>query len=164
MDRKYTEALTDIIQRTVSCMFPVEARLVEQRSEENREAPFEVSGIIGFAGPGRGSVVISFPFDVARRLTAWMLTEDDPDHCSHQDISDCVGELANIIGGNLLPALTEGAETNPEECGISLPSVVVGSHRVVWGSRDTPCELLLFETDAGCFAAEINFREALVES
>lgn len=164
MDARYVDALSDVVRRTVNFMFPVEARLVDRRSEYNREAPYEVSGIIGFAGPARGTVVISFPIDVARQLTAWMLTEEDPSICTDQDISDCVGELANIIGGNLLPVLVENDDENGDEPGISLPSVVVGDHRVVWGSKDTPCELIQFETEVGVFAAEINLREALVES
>ena len=157
MDTKYVSGLADVVKRTFEVMFPLEAELVECRSEHGREAPFEVSGIIGITGTTRGSLVISFPFKVARQLAAWMLNEEEPENCTNQDMTDCVGELANIIAGNFLPLLNEGGgKTNR----ISLPSVVVGSHEVVWSRKDSPCDLMRFRTDLGEFAAEVNFREA----
>lgn len=161
MASEYAEALTDVVERTVRLMFPIEARLIEQRDEYKREAPFEVSGIISILGPTQGTIVISFPLDVARKLTGWMLDEENSDSCSEQDVCDCVGELANIVAGNLQPHLADGEARDQK---ISIPSVVVGPHRVVWSSKDTPCELMLFDTAIGEFAAEINCREVLVES
>jgi chemotaxis protein CheX len=157
----HAEALARVVESAARVLFSIEPRLVEQRCEVRREAPFEVSGIIGITGPARGSIVMSFPRQLARRLTARMVGSSDPDACSEQDVSDCIGEFANIVAGNLLPVLERDDGGEPS---ISLPSVVVGPHRVVWSRKDTPCELLRFETQLGDFAAEINLRRQPAKS
>jgi CheY-specific phosphatase CheX len=158
MNRKYSGALADVFQQTVLVMCKLDARVVDCRLERNTEAPFEVSGIIGLTGAARGSIVISMPGDVARKMTSRMLNEKEPD-CSDQDVSDCVGELTNIIAGNLLALIDQGRDT--QEARISLPSIVHGPHRVVWSRRDIPCELVLFETEVGKMAAEVNLRQSV---
>ena len=152
------DTLVDVIQRTVSRMFRLDARLVARRPEDSQHAPFDVSAIIGIAGNPKGSLVMSFPTRTARELTAQVLGVADSTVIHEEDVSDCVGEISNIVAGNLLPALGSDADGNRR---ISLPSVVVGQHRVVWGRRDTPCELLLFETGLGVFAVESNLRESV---
>ena len=149
----YGDALAEVLQRVLKTIFGLDARLVERRYEEDKTAPFDVSGIIGITGSARGNIVLSFPSDVALRLTAFMLNSDA---CTPQDISDCVGELSNIVAGNLLTLLDEQVAAASQ---ISLPSVIMGPHRVVWGSKDSPCHLMVFESKAGTFAAETNLRE-----
>lgn len=139
-------------------MCKLDARVVDSRLERNTEAPFEVSGIIGFTGAARGSIVISMPKDVAHKLTSRMLNEDEAS-CSQQDISDCVGEVTNIIAGNLLARIDQGSGSQGAR--ISLPSIVHGPHRVVWSRRDIPCELVLFDTELGKMAAEVNLRQSI---
>ncbi len=152
----YGDALAGVLQRVVRTIFRLEARLVERRYEDRKSAPFEVSGIIGITGSARGNIVLSFPSDVARQLTAFMLNEENSKECTQRDISDCVGELANIVAGNLLALFDEHVAANSQ---ISLPSVIMGPHRVVWGSKDSPCDLMLFESKLGTFAAETNLRD-----
>jgi chemotaxis protein CheX len=145
----------DVVKRTVDSMFPITATLTDHRREHCREAPYDVSAIIGISGSVRGSMVISFPMDVAKKLAGWMLSVQDDSTLTTQDVSDCAGEVANIIAGNAMPQLFKN---NADDQSFSLPSVVVGSHRVVWNSKEPPCELMLFATEVGAFAAEINLR------
>jgi len=152
----YGDALAEVLQRMVRTIFGMEARIVGRRYENDKNAPFEVSGIIGITGSARGNIVLSFPGEVARKLTAAMLSEKDIEACTRQDISDCVGELSNIVAGNMLAQFDEGVGSASQ---ISLPSVIMGPHRVVWGSKDSPCDLMFFESKLGTFAAEINLRD-----
>lgn len=157
MNRKYSGALADVVRQTVLVMCKLEARVVDSRLERNTEAPFEVSGIIGLTGSARGSIVISMPRDVAQTLTSRMLNEEET-NCSDQDVSDCIGELTNIVAGNLLALVDQGKDSRVAR--ISLPSIVHGPHRVVWSRRDIPCELVLFDTKVGKMAAEVNLRQS----
>jgi CheY-specific phosphatase CheX len=151
------DALSQVLQRVIRMIFGIEANVVERRVEDDRRAPFEVSGIIGMTGATQGSIVISFPMEVAQHLTALMFREHLPANCTQQDIADCVGEICNIVAGNMLPFLdTEGMDSTQ----ISLPSVVIGSHKVVWGTKDNPCDLMFLESKLGRFAAETNLRES----
>lgn len=156
MSSMYGDALAEVLQRVVRTIFCLEARLVERRFEDDKSAPFDVSGIIGITGSARGNIVLSFPSEVARQLTAFMLNEKNSKCCTQQDISDCVGELSNIVAGNLLTLFDEHVAATSQ---VSLPSVIMGPHRVVWGSKDSPCDLMLFESRLGTFAAETNLHD-----
>ena len=156
MKENHVRAMVDLVQRTLEVMFSVKARVSEVRQEDNREAPFNVSGIIGVAGPTRGTVVISFPADIAEILTSRMLNEEE---FEDQDIGDCVGELANILAGNFLGHFEGKGATRSE---LSIPSVIMGRHRVVWKRQDVPYELMLFESDIGQFAVQVNFVSSVV--
>lgn len=158
MNERYSSALVEVFTRTVLVMCKLDAKVVDSRLERNTEAPFEVSGIIGFTGAARGSIVISMPREVALTMTSRLLNEEEA-NCGDQDVSDCVGELTNIVAGNLLSLIDQGL--NSQEARISLPSIVHGPHRVVWSRRDIPCELVVFETQVGTIAAEINLRQSL---
>jgi len=98
-------------------------------------------------------MVVSFPEDVAYKMTAHMLGEPAGSILPEEDMYDCIGEIANILVGNLLPLLDDANNPN-----ISLPSVVIGHHKVIWRRKDTPYDLLTYECDLGCFAAGINMR------
>lgn len=158
MNSMYGDALAEVLQRVVRTIFGLEARVVGRRYENDKNAPFEVSGIIGITGSARGNIVLSFPSEVARQLTASMLSEKNSKACTQQDISDCVGEISNIVAGNLLTLFDEHVASTSQ---ISLPSVIMGQHRVVWGSKDSPCDLMLFESRLGTFAAETNLRDVV---
>ena len=150
MKENCISALGQAVARSFAVLFSSKTRLVEVRQEESQEAPFDVSGIIGVTGPTRGTVVISFPAQVASALTSRMLNEEN---CLEQDIGDCVGELANILAGNLL-GLFRG--DGMSQSGLSTPSVVVGAHKVVWSRKSIPYDRLLFDSDMGQFAVEFN--------
>lgn len=152
---KYIGATVEVVQRTFEMMFQLGVRLSDHRQEESQVPPFAVSGVIGITGPTTGCVVISFPEDLAREMAARTFSSDANGSVSDDDIYDCVGEVANVVGGNLLPMLEKGTG----EHRISLPSVVVGEHRVVWRRKDTPYDLVFFETELGRFGAGINLRQ-----
>lgn len=152
----YSDELAEVVQRVLRAIFGLKTRLVERRCEAGKSAPFEVSGIIGMTGSTRGNIVLSFPIDMAQRLTAFLLGVSPGEDPNERDIADCIGELSNIVAGNLLTVLDQ--HVGPL-CQISLPSVVMGSHRVVWGSKDSPCDLLVFDCELGRFAGETNLRD-----
>lgn len=157
MKERYIESMIEALERTFDMMFQMDAKVSERKpNDRSLEAPFEVSGVIGIAGPIRGSIVISFPDSIARQLTLRMLGEPPGTSCPDEDMCDCVGEIANIIAGNILPSLEQNGAG---EQNISLPNVIVGPHRVVWRREDPPHVLMLFETELGTFGAGINLLE-----
>ncbi|MHC4662727.1 MAG: response regulator [Planctomycetota bacterium] len=156
MSSTYAEKLVDVLRRTFLTLFQTELKISDHKTEHSQVAPFEISGIIGITGATKGGVVLSLPTGVARIATARMLGDSDDADLPDEDVYDCVAEIANIVAGNLLPSLKneDGADYQ-----LSLPSVVVGQHRVVWRRKDTPYDLLLLDSSMGQFAAGINLRE-----
>jgi CheY-specific phosphatase CheX len=80
----------------------------------------ELTASLHYAGSWRGVLVIECPADFAIRFTEALLPALAPlPGAEDETIDDALGELANMIGGNLKSALPPGAE-------ISIPTVTRG--------------------------------------
>jgi chemotaxis protein CheX len=94
----------------------------------------DVSGAVSVTGAWRGHVVISFSSTASKRAAAALLGVEF-DEVSVADVTDAVGELANIIGGNVKSLL-------PEPAALSLPYVQTGGPGTVhWPAVTEVCQL-----------------------
>jgi flagellar motor switch protein FliN len=76
-----------------------------------------------FAGDATGIVSVHVPEDLARIMAAKMLGMEPEEIEGHAEIEDLLGELGNIVGGNLKSALTDAGL----RCALSTPSFTTGS-------------------------------------
>ena len=83
--------------------------------DENQ--PSEVHSSVSITGSWSGHVVYASSRAAAQRAAAAFLAME-VDEVSEEDISDTLGELANIVGGNVKAMLPPGAQ-------LSLPQVVL---------------------------------------
>jgi len=79
----------------------------------------EVSASVSLTGAWHGHVVITCSARAARRAAAAFLAME-PAEVSDEDMTDVMGELANIVGGNVKSML-------PPATAVSLPHVVTGA-------------------------------------
>jgi chemotaxis protein CheX len=91
----------------------------------------DVSSVIGLSGAVRGAVIISMKAEVAMKLTDTLVgshhTEIDA------DVVDVVGEVVNIIAGNIKPKVPKG-----DKIVISIPTVIKGKElSITWPSKQT---------------------------
>lgn len=77
----------------------------------------EVSASVSVIGAWNGHVVVDCSTGASRHAAAAMLAVDLQD-VTQEDVTDALGELANIIGGNVKALL-------PEPCALSLPHVLI---------------------------------------
>ena len=84
----------------------------------------DISAIIGLTGEARGAVVISMKTDLAAKITSMLtgLEYNDLD----DDVVDAIGEIVNIIAGNVKKDLE-----NDFRLIISLPSIVQGQNHII---------------------------------
>jgi len=80
----------------------------------------DISAIIGFSGDIRGAVIISMKKDLAIKL-ADKFAKKPHSEIDH-DAVDAIGEIVNIIAGNIKREVPDG-----EKIEISLPTVIKGS-------------------------------------
>ncbi len=111
---------------------------------------YDVSGVIGLSGEAKGSVVISFPKETALKVVSAFIGETVPD--LNEDITDAVGELANIIAGSAKKNLVDF------KINISLPTVVMGSEHSIFEPKDVLSMIIPFECDAGHFDVAVNLK------
>ena len=79
--------------------------------------PSEVHSTVSITGSWHGHLVYASSQNAARKAAAAFLAME-PDEVGQEDISDVLGELANIVGGNVKAMLPAG-------CFLSLPTVVL---------------------------------------
>jgi chemotaxis protein CheX len=83
--------------------------------DENQSS--EVHSSVSITGSWTGHIVYASSTVAAQRAAAAFLAME-PDEVSPEDLSDVLGELANIVGGNVKAMLPPG-------CFLSLPQVVM---------------------------------------
>lgn len=83
----------------------------------DEDQPSEVYSSVSITGSWTGHVVYASSDAAARRAAAAFLAME-ADEVSPEDLSDVLGELANIVGGNVKAMLPPG-------CFLSLPQVVL---------------------------------------
>jgi chemotaxis protein CheX len=94
----------------------------------------DLSAAVSLTGAWCGHVVVSFSALAARNAAAALLGIETG-QVTGADITDAVGELANVIGGNVKGLL-------PEPSALSLPYVLSGAARVGrWPSVTELCQL-----------------------
>jgi chemotaxis protein CheX len=93
----------------------------------------DVSASVSVTGAWRGHVVVSCSDGAARNAAAALLGVDLQD-VTPEDITDALGELANIIGGNVKSLL-------PEPSALSLPHVLIKGDSG-WPSVVQVCQLV----------------------
>jgi len=96
---------------------------------------------VGFVGEWRGAVLVRCGIptarDLARRLFRVRTVDDD-------DVADAMGELANMIGGNLKSVLPPGVV-------LSVPNVALGGDLAVRICGQNGSKSTLYACEAGVF-------------
>jgi chemotaxis protein CheX len=94
--------------------------------EKDAAEDWDISGVIGLTGEARGAVVISMKDNLAMKLTG--ILTGKVHQVLYDDVVDAVGELINIIAGNVKQELEDTFRLV-----ISLPTIITGKeHHVNW--------------------------------
>jgi len=113
------------------CQTEVKAGRVFFVAKNEYETSWDISGIIGLSGEVSGAVAISMKENTAFQVTKILTGQD---HKSiDADVTDAVGEIINIISGNVKKNFEDELRIK-----ISLPSIIKGkAHSIVWPSEKT---------------------------
>lgn len=145
MHRCIIKATCDVF-RTMMNMKAVPGEVSVERAQV-RSA--EVIGSIGVAGFLSGSISLFLPRKLVDRSVAAMLMME-PEEVGKDDVIDAVGELVNMVGGNIKTELFQQAPLFD----ISVPSVYVGQDLQRRTVSDDLCFLVPFTIDGERFSVE----------
>jgi chemotaxis protein CheX len=100
---------------------------------------------VGFVGDWRGAVMVRCEAPTAKRLGHRLFKSDQicPD-----DVADAMGELANMIGGNLKSVLPPGVD-------LSVPTVALGGDLAVRVCGGAEAISSLYSCEAGDFEVTV---------
>jgi len=93
---------------------------------------WDISAVIGLSGLVKGAVIVSMKTDLAVKLTDMLA---GPGHKGlDADVIDAIGEINNIIAGNIKPKIPSG-----EKIIISIPMIIKGKehHSFAWPGKQT---------------------------
>lgn len=143
--KAFTEKAAAIVQQVFGSMLGVEVRSAPAAPPAPPgEAPPGVVAAVYFTAGWKGAVLLECAPPQAYAFTAKLMSIPKPSRVD-DDVRDALGELTNIIAGNLKAALPKGVE-------LSMPSVVEGgdfTHKIVGANE---CGHLAFDSAEGAFA------------
>jgi len=99
--------------------------------DSDQEFEWDISAVIGLSGMVKGAIIVSMNAELAIKLTDLLA---GPGHSKiDNDVVDAVGEINNIIAGNIKPKIPNG-----EKIVISIPTIIKGKdHSIAWPTRAT---------------------------
>lgn len=139
----------DTIIELFDTMLSLEVDLSDREPFKNCE-DFRVMGAVDFAGGVHGSIQFQVSKTFGRMITAGMLGQDLDEVQDIDSVKDVIGEMTNILGGNLKAAFCDTGLA----CQISTPSLTVG--------LDFNIEILNMDRYER-FAFKLNDHDILVE-
>jgi chemotaxis protein CheX len=135
-----SEELAQIVQSVFAVMTGLDVSPCRARWFPSRD---RLTAAVRLQGDGNRSVLIECDHAQACRVAGRFLSVAPP-KTDDPVVSDVLGELANMIGGNLKCVLNQGAD-------LSIPSVVYGSVEDLDPARVEILERVAFENDGEIF-------------
>jgi chemotaxis protein CheX len=150
MDVSYVNPFITATVETFQTMIQMEVKPGKPAIKKGKEPTYDISGVIGLSGEAQGSIAISFPKLIALKVVSTMLgmTIKTVD----ADVTDAIGEVANIIAGNAKKELSQYKLT------ISLPNVIVGKSHSISAPSGTPTIIVPIIGQVGEFAMEVALK------
>lgn len=136
-----------------STMIMMEIEVAEKASNDGAALEDSISGIIGLAGLRKGVLAIHLPSVVARAITSNFLGMEVTE--INEDVEDAVGELANMLGGNVKTILSERGK----DIELSMPSTITGKSYDFQTTKDAERHVISFVSEAGNFSVELQLEK-----
>lgn len=149
---EHAQHIIDATQEIFSTMIMLEVspgKPFQRNSEPLRNS---VSGIVGLAGKFKGLLGIHMPNSMALAITTAFLgmEVDEID----EDVRDAVGELANMLAGNLKTAL----DPKGSDIQLSMPSAIHGEEYAIDCLTNAVNVTVPFELNGESLLVELQIR------
>lgn len=149
LDAKIIESAKEIF----SSMIMMEIEVADEKVGAHQSLEDSISGIIGLAGMRKGVLAIHLPNAVAMAITGSFLGMEVTE--IGEDVEDAVGELANMLGGNIKTILSERGR----DIELSMPSTITGKHYDFQSTKEAERYVIPFICEAGKFSVELQLEK-----
>jgi chemotaxis protein CheX len=150
MDVSYVNPFIRATVETFKTMLNMELKTGTPMLKKDARHSYDISGVIGLSGEAQGIISISFPKVMALKIVSTLLDEEIK--IVGPELTDGIGELANIIAGNTKQYLTQ------YKLSISLPNVVIGAGHRIEVQSGVPTIIIPLKCNLGEFAMEIALK------
>lgn len=131
--------LAQIVSDVFQTMLSIEVSPVEQKLSEQAD---DLTSSVQFLGESKGAVLLHCSVGQAIAFTSRLIGED-PEGVT-DDVRDVLGELANVVGGNLKSLFSPGGA-------LSLPSVAEGKDHALYFCGSNEITTVGFTSEVGVF-------------
>ncbi len=139
------------VREVFSTMLGIEVKC-DENQDDTAEPPVLISGVSGsisLTGKMIGTVFLNFSVPMANAAAGKILGDDNP---AASDVNDVVGELTNMITGNLKSKMADKGFN----CALSIPTILRGQDVSV-NAKDAQISLRnVFTVPAICGGAEFS--------
>ncbi|RPH41520.1 MAG: chemotaxis protein CheX [Desulfobulbaceae bacterium] len=147
------EKIIESTQEIFSSMVMMEVTALDESVTEGSVHTQSITGLIGLAGTYKGVLAIHMPNEVAMAVTSSFLGMDVEE--INADVEDAIGELANMLGGNVKTILSESGR----DINLSLPSTISGKeYNFQLASEAAERTVICFESQPGRFHVELQLE------
>ena len=140
---------TAMVLNTIAMIEPKPGQII---SSDKNELVGYVSGNVGITGEMKISITVSFSKDAITRIYRTVFP-DDSDEVTIFHMGDLVGEVTNMINGNMRRHLAE----NNMKFDSSIPTVVVGSQQI-FHPAGTIAKVIPFDLDGDYMFLEVGIK------
>ena len=112
-----------------------------------------ITGLIGLAGTVKGVMAVHLPSPVALAITGNFLGMEVTE--INDDVEDAIGEIANMLGGNIKTILSEKGR----DIDLSLPSTISGKDYEFQTSKNAERTIVKFSSESGDFFVELQLED-----
>ena len=151
----FIEISDKLIESTIEIftgMVMMEISVVGEPLERLGVLKQSITGMVGLAGTHKGVLAVHFPKQVALDVTSSFLGMDVED--INEDVQDAIGEIANMLGGNLKTILSDRGK----DIHLSLPSTIFGDEYAFSSQAEVDQLILSFQAPAGMFCVEVELE------
>ena len=149
LQEKIIEAAKEIFSTMVMMDISVESD-VPQESVALHES---ISGVIGLTGTHKGVLAIHLPNVVAMTITGSFLGMEVD--AINEDVEDAIGELANMLGGNVKTILSEKGR----DIDLSMPTTVAGKEYTFEPTKEVERIIVPLSCETGAFSIELQLEK-----
>lgn len=111
-----------------------------------------ITGMVGLAGIYRGVLAVHIPNQVALAITSSFLGMEVDE--MNEDVQDAIGEIANMLGGNIKTILSEKGK----DIQLSLPSTISGEEYTFLSQDNVYQAIIPFKVADGTFMVEFELE------
>ncbi len=115
-----------------------------------------VMGHVGVAGKVAGYICLTFSSEFSRFIAATMLGLD-AEEIGHSEVTDVIGELCNMVGGNIKSRLCDLGF----DCVLTIPSVTSGTDFRFQTLKEPIVAKCVFETESHLWQTDLFLKEQI---
>jgi chemotaxis protein CheX len=146
----FIEATTHTFQ-TMCGVVPVREKIMLKGDRE--DTSYGICGILGLSGEAVGTMVITFPEQVAIQVVSKITGEELTK--LNSAVVDGVGELLNIIAGDAKNRLIQKGY----KFALGLPKTVTGRNFIAAQTKANQCLVITFALPFGKFNLEVSLKK-----